>query len=138
MSFGASPSDIIIVVKFCKSLYRKCRTAGGEYDEISREVRNLHTVLRHLNYEIAAPDSALNKDGGFWEKQLGPIIEGCDNTLRQLDGTSGGSVLTHYDDDDREVWRQFRRELVAEGFSSDVLQQHKDVLRAYIREIDTK
>jgi hypothetical protein len=42
MSFGASPSDTIIVVTFCKALYRKCRDAGGEYDEISRDVRGKH------------------------------------------------------------------------------------------------
>ena len=216
MSFGASPSDIIIVVKFCKSLYRKCKTAGGEYEEISREVRGLHTVLRHLNYEVEAPESPLNRDASIWGRQLAPIIGDCDSTLRQLDGLitkygrlandggespssprvvwervkfgsnemdqlgglrvklishktslslfldtiqlhqsgkvvesldvqsgqldvildkvdkiatkmqqKGGSVLTNYDDDDREVWKQFRRELVAEGFSSDVLQQHK-------------
>ncbi|KAG4439928.1 hypothetical protein IFR05_004603 [Cadophora sp. M221] len=230
MSFGASPSDIIIVVTFCKALYRKCRDAGGEYDEISREVRGLHTVLRHLKYEVEAPESLLNRDQSIWGRQLAPIIGDCDFTLRQLDGLlqkygrlssassspssprilwdkvrfgsnemdtlgtirvklishktsltlfldtiqlheSGkmaqvldnqggqldvildkvdgiakrmapprrdGSVLTSYEDDDREVWKQFRRELISEGFSSDVLQQHKDVLRAYIREIDQK
>ena len=220
MSFGASPSDIIIVVTFCKALYRKCRDAGGEYDEISREVRGLHTVLRHLKYEVEAPESLLNRDRSIWGRQLAPIIGDCDFTLRQLDGLitkygrlsdasvgsagssptktrvlwekmkfgsnemdqlggirvklishktsltlfldtiqlhqSGkmatkldnqtgqldiildkvdniaarmtqrsGSVMTSYDDDDKEVWKQFRRELVAEGFSSDVLQQHK-------------
>ena len=217
MSFGASPSDIIIVVTFCKALYRKCRNAGGEYDEISREVRGLHTVLRHLKYEVEAPDSTLNRDRSIWGRQLAPIIGDCDFTMRQLDGllmkygrlannsnggsptsprvlwdkmkfgsnemdqlgairvklishktsltlfldtiqlhesgkmamtlgTHGdqldvildkvdkiatkmqqknGSVMTNYDDDDKEVWKQFRRELVAEGFSSDVLQQHK-------------
>ncbi|KAL2075385.1 hypothetical protein VTL71DRAFT_328 [Oculimacula yallundae] len=230
MSFGASPSDIIIVVTFCKALYRKCRDAGGEYDEISREVRGLYTVLRHLKYEVDAPESLLNRDQSIWGRQLAPIIGDCDFTLRQLDGLllkygrlssasssptnprilwdkvrfgsnemdtlgtirvklishktsltlfldtiqlheSGkmaqvldnqagqldsildkvdgiakrmapprreGSVLTSYEDDDREVWKQFRRELISEGFSSDVLQQHKDVLRAYIREIDQK
>ncbi|TVY33075.1 hypothetical protein LSUB1_G008435, partial [Lachnellula subtilissima] len=231
MSFGASPSDIIIVVAFCKNLYRKCRDAGGEYDEISREVRGLHTVLRHLKYEVEAPESPLNRDHSVWGRQLQPIIGNCDFTLRQLDGLlqkygrlgtdgggnspsaprvlwdkvrfgsnemdqlgvirvklishktsmtlfldtiqlhesgkmsttldnhggqldiildkvdsiasrmgqkSGGSVMTSYDDDDKEVWKQFRRELVSEGFSSSVLQQHKDVLRAYIREIDQK
>jgi hypothetical protein len=86
MSFGASPSDIIIVVTFCKELYRKCRTAGGEYDEISREVRGLHTVLRHLKYEVEAPDSPLNRDRSIWGRQLAPIIGDCDFTLRQLDG----------------------------------------------------
>src|SRR4051794_14539211 len=85
MSFGASPSDIIIVVTFCKALYRKCRTAGGEYDEISREVRGLHTVLRHLKYEVEAPDSALNRDASLWSRQLAPIIGDCDFTMRQLD-----------------------------------------------------
>ena len=216
MSFGASPSDIIIVVSFCRALYRKCRDAGGEYDEISREVRNLHTVLRHLKYEVEAPESLLNKDRTIWGRELAPIIGDCDFTLRQLDGlimkygrltsngggspttprvlwdrvrfgsnemdqlggirvklishktsltlfldtiqlhqsgkmavtldnhggqldvildkvdniaarmtAKSGSVMTSYDDDDKEVWKQFRRELVAEGFSSDVLQQHK-------------
>ena len=217
MSFGASPSDIIIVVTFCKALYRKCRSAGGEYDEISREVRGLHTVLRHLKIEVEAPESPLNRDSSLWGRQLAPIIGDCDFTLRQLDGLlmkygrlsnnggenspssprilwdrmkfgsnemdqlggirvklishktsltlfldtiqlhqSGkmattldnhggqldvildkvdkiatkmqhrsGSVMTNYDDDDKEVWKDFRRELIAEGFSSDVLQQHK-------------
>ena len=214
MSFGASPSDIIIVVTFCRALYRKCRDAGGEYEEISREVRGLHTVLRHLKYEVEAPESPLNRDQSLWGRQLAPIIGDCDTTLQQLDiliqkygrlsgGSSPssprvlwdkvrfgsnemdqlggirvklishktsltlfldtiqlhqsgkmektlsnhggqldtildkvdniavrmsqrpGSVMTNYEDDDKEVWKQFRRELVAEGFSSDVLQQHK-------------
>jgi hypothetical protein len=203
-------------VTFCKNLYRKCRDAGGEYDEISREVRGLHTVLRHLKYEVEAPESPLNRDRSIWGRQLAPIIGDCDFTLRNLDellskygrlanngGSSpttprilwdkmrfgsnemdqlgvirvklishktsltlfldtiqlhqsgkmattldnhggqldiildkvdsiaermtqkGGSVMTSYEGDDSEVWKQFRRELVAEGFSSDVLQQHK-------------
>jgi hypothetical protein len=209
MSFGASPSDVIIVVASCQNVYRKCRDAGGEYEEIAHEVRALHTVLRHLKYEVEAPESPLNKDRSIWGRQLSPIIGDCDFTLRQLDGLilkygrlattprilrdgvrfgsnemdqlgtirvklishktsltlfldtiqlhqSGkvattldnhggqldvildkvdniaarmtqrsGSVMTGYDDDDEEVWKQFRRELIAEGFSSEVLQQHK-------------
>jgi hypothetical protein len=222
MSFGASPSDIIIVVTFARRLYRQCRNAGGEYLEISREVRGLHTVLKHLKYEVQAPESILNRDRSLYAKELAPIISDCELTLRQLDdlllkydrlgkdggggkllakirfgsaemdqlgdirlklinhkssitvfldtiqlgesrrmsatlethsehldlildkvdkiaarmGQRAGSIMTAYDDDDKEVWKQFRRELVQEGFSSEVLQQHKDVLRAYIREID--
>lgn len=216
MSFGTSPSDIIIVVTFCRELYRKCRSAGGEYDEISREVRGLHTALKHLKSEIEDEDSPLNRDQSIWGKQLAPIIGDCDFTLKQLDGlllkygrlfegneggnSSGkilwdkmrfgsnemdqlggirvklishktnltlfldtiqlhengkmaknldvqgeqldiildkvdhiaakmnqkaGTLMTSYEDDDEEVWKQFRRELISEGFSSDVLQQHK-------------
>ncbi|QSZ35449.1 hypothetical protein DSL72_008319 [Monilinia vaccinii-corymbosi] len=206
MSFGASPSDLIIAVTFCRELYRKCRSAGGEYDEISREVRGLHTVLKDLKSEVEDEDSPVNRDQSIWERQLAPIIGGCDFTLRQLDGLllktrfgSGGmdqlggirvklishkttlslfldsiqmhenskmaeslhlqgeqldiildkvdhiaakmslrsgTSMTSYEDDDTEVWKQFRRELISEGFSSDVLQQHKDVLRAYIRQTE--
>jgi hypothetical protein len=42
MSFGASPSDVVIVVAFCRALHRKCRDAGAEYDEIRDEVRGTH------------------------------------------------------------------------------------------------
>ncbi|KAI9734414.1 MAG: hypothetical protein M1818_006802 [Claussenomyces sp. TS43310] len=223
MSFGGSPSDIIIVVTFCRRLYKQCKTAGGEYLEISREVRGLHTVLRHLKYEVKAPESVLNRDSSRYANELGPVIGDCHFTLRKLDdllmkygrltedtggaarlwdrvrfgsteldelgdirmklinhktsitvfldtvqlhesgkqtelleiqteqlevildkvdgiaarmGQRAPSMLTTYGDDDKEVWKQFRRELVAEGFSSNVLQQHKDILRAYIRQID--
>ncbi|EHL00544.1 hypothetical protein M7I_3429 [Glarea lozoyensis 74030] len=140
MSFGASLSDIIIVVTFCKTLYRKCRDASGEYDEISREVKALYTVLRHLKYELEAPESPLNRDRSIWGRQLAPIVRDykVDAIAAKMSNQKSGSVMTSYDNDDKEVWKDFRRELVAEGFSSSVLQQHKDVLRAYIREIDQK
>ncbi|KAJ8068643.1 hypothetical protein OCU04_002345 [Sclerotinia nivalis] len=227
MSFGESPSDIIIVVAFCRELYRKCRAAGGEYDEISREVRGLHTVLKHLKSAVKDGDSPLNRNRSIWVRQLAPIIWDCDFTLKQLNGllleygrlfegsgvengsskiswdkkrfgsnemdrlgairvklishkTSltvfldtiqlqengkmkmglnvqgeqldiildkvdhiaakmshrGGPFMTSSENGDKEVWKQFRRGLILEGFSSDVLQQHKDVLRAYIRQME--
>ena len=215
--FGSTLSDIIIVVTFAKSIYRRCRDAGGEYAEMSREVRGLYTVLRHLKYEVEAPESLLNKNRPLWVHQLAPIIGDCDFTLRQLDNlifkyrrvgsdtgpkalwdkTRFGSnemdqlggirakLISHttsltlfldtiqlrqsgklatpldynvdkldlildkvdiiatrmsasngaysrlsYNEDDsgdagREVWKQLKRELVAEGFTSDVLEHHK-------------
>ena len=46
-----------------------------------------------------------------------------------------GSVLTDYADDDKAVWRAFRRELIKEGFSSDVIREHKDTIQAYVKEL---
>jgi hypothetical protein len=199
MSFGASPADILAVVTLCKSLYRECRAAGGEYDEISHEVRSLHTVLHHLEYEVAALDSPLNRDRSIWTRRLAPTIADCDSTLKQLGAlvvkygsngaasgsrkpkfgsdemdqlgairvklisqkrsltafldsiqlpesnmganldNTGGQLDTildkvdaiaarlgqRHDDHSREAWKQFRRELIAEGFSSEVLQQNE-------------
>lgn len=200
MSPGASPADIIALVTFCKTLYRECRSAGGEYHEISHEVRSLHTVLRHLKYEAEAPASPLSRDRALWSRQLAPMIADCNSALDQLDalleryasdGGANGPEKTRFgssemdelgairvklirqktslttfldsiqlsdsrnadatldntdgqldilldkvdsiaarlgerhDDDDREAWKQFRRELVQEGFSSSVLQKNE-------------
>src|SRR3954470_2201572 len=117
MSLGASPSDIAAVVTFCKALYRRCEAAAGDhsYEEIAREVRDLHTALRHLRYEIEAADSPLNRDrdhGAAWSRQLAPIVADCDITLRQLDrlimgrkladgtGPSGGNARSECDEMD--------------------------------------
>lgn len=216
MSLGASSADISIIVTFCKALYRKCRTAGREeYDEISREVRELQIVLEDLESETKAPESPLRRNSSTWDRQLAPVVGDCDSTLRQLDvllkkygrsttqigggtspNTSGvswnrmklgsdemdqlgdirvklishkrkltscldtiqspaermGTSPAHHEaqlndmldkvddiierfqsnegnftnyDDDRETWKEFRRELMAEGVSSSVLEKHK-------------
>ena len=196
-------------LQLCLGNYVPSQHATILLDNSKLTISALHTVLRHLKYEVEAPESPLNRDHSIWGRQLAPIIGDCDFTLRQLDGLlqkygrlssassspssprilwdkvkfgsnemdtlgairvktlfldtiqlheSGkmaqvldnqggqldvildkvdgiarrmapprrdGSVLTSYEDDDREVWKQFRRELIQEGFSSDVLQQHK-------------
>ena len=51
------------------------------------------------------------------------------------DANKEGSVLTDYADDDKAVWRAFRRELVKEGFTSDFIREHKDTIQAYVKEL---
>lgn len=207
--FGSALSDVQLVVTFARSIYRRCRDAEGQYDEICHEVRRLHVVLKHLKYEFEAPESPLNKNGAIWAHQFAPIIGDCDLTLRLLDNlmvkygrvdpksmwpienieirqlnvfkvklishttsltlfldtiqlrqselatsmddnngkldfildkvdiiatrmsaSNGAYSRLSYNEDDnddagREVWKHLRRELIAEGFASDVLEQHK-------------
>ncbi|OBT58987.1 hypothetical protein VE04_00798 [Pseudogymnoascus sp. 24MN13] len=230
MTFGSNPADIIIVLEFARRLYQQCKNASDAYFEIGREIRALHTVLRHLKYEVQAPESILNRDRVLYARDLAPLIADCRYTLEDLEelirkygglrsnesssskqlrnliksssvemnrlgsvemgqlGSVRVKLINHktnitalldtiqlsessrlaatldnyggqldiildkvdniaarmgqraslitYDDDDKEDWKIFRRELVAEGFSSDVLTRHKDVLRAYVRELD--
>ena len=42
------------------------------------------------------------------------------------------SSLSTYTGDEKEVWRQFRRELLAKGFRSHALDKHRHVLQAYM------
>lgn len=58
-------------------------------------------------------------------EQLDMILDKVDTIAARMSQKSGGSVMSTYSDDDKEVWKDFRRELVAEGFSSSVLQKHK-------------
>lgn len=67
---------------------------------------SLHTVLRHLKYEIEAPDSLLNRDKSNYGTQLVPIIANCDYTLQQLD-----DLLLKYSrlaDDKPGIWDRIR------------------------------
>ncbi|KAJ3524838.1 hypothetical protein NM208_g11892 [Fusarium decemcellulare] len=42
-----------------------------------------------------------------------------------------------FTEDEDDLWREFKTELENEGFSPQVLRKHKDVLRAYIRELES-
>jgi hypothetical protein len=46
-----------------------------------------------------------------------------------------GSILTTYAGDDKAIWKDFRRELIKEGFSSEVLQMHKETIKDYVMEL---
>jgi hypothetical protein len=82
--FGICLADITIVAALCRAIYRRCSDAGGEYDEIRREIRGLDIVLKHLKYEVEAVNSPLNSDLSIW-RQAAPIVGDIDFTLRQLD-----------------------------------------------------
>ncbi|KUJ14967.1 uncharacterized protein LY89DRAFT_540000, partial [Mollisia scopiformis] len=45
------------------------------------------------------------------------------------------SILTTYPDDDKLVWKAFRKELIMEGFSSRTLGRHKKVIKKYVLEM---
>lgn len=47
-----------------------------------------------------------------------------------------GTVLTAYSNDKAEVWRQFRKELLSDGFTSASIERHKHALRAYVHYLD--
>ena len=49
-----------------------------------------------------------------------------------------GSVLTDYTNDDKAVWRAFRRGLVKEGFSSHVIWKNQDTIQAYVKELGSR
>lgn len=52
--------------------------------------------------------------------------------------THEGSVLTSYSEDDKSVWKEFRRDLVREGFKSSIINKHKHLIKSYVRELESR
>ena len=91
MTPDPSPSIITTMADLAARLYIKCLINGAVYTEISPTVGDFHVALRHLMYEIDAPDSPLNRGPSVWTIHLAPILSDSDFTLRQLD-----SLVTKY------------------------------------------
>lgn len=88
-----SPSVIEDVDNFALGLYRRAPNGGPDFEDIAYAARNLHTVFRHLKVEVEDPESPLNIDNSaVYTRQLTPIIEDCDFTLKQLK-----TILDKYD-----------------------------------------
>jgi hypothetical protein len=83
MSFGTSVGDIVALIQLAHRSYRNCKRAGGEYLEIAKEVRSLHSVLRSLREESEKPDSSLFEDDDASE--FFSISDGCKGVLEGIE-----------------------------------------------------
>lgn len=44
--------------------------------------------------------------------------------------------MSTYNEDDKEVWREFRRQLISKGFKSNQLDRHSDMLQSYLLKLE--
>lgn len=85
---STSISSITAVAASARSLYRRAKISGPEFVDVAPVVRSLHTVVKHLRAEAEDPDSLLNssqQESSIYARQLTPIVEDTDFTLKQLD-----------------------------------------------------
>lgn len=61
MSFGFSAGDCISVGQLTWAVYKACKGALGEFHELSRELRSLHSILHEPEDEAKIPISFLNQ-----------------------------------------------------------------------------
>jgi hypothetical protein len=52
-----------------------------------------------------------------------------------LSNAGEGSILTTYSGDDKAVWKELRRELISQGYSSDLVSKHKSTIIKYVKEL---
>lgn len=124
-----------------KKLWQRVRFGNGELADTRdlREKLTYYTSALSLFVNMVSTGSI-----GRVEEQMenagGDIREiriAVNGTTAHLLSASNreGSVLTTYADDDKAVWKEFRKELIEEGFSSSIIGKHKRLIKAYIKEL---
>ena len=124
-----------------RKLWQRVRFGNGEMADLG-DLRNkviLYTsaISFYLNMvsmgTVGRIEQQMNHAGGVL-KQIQLAVN--DITTQFISRNSyEGSVFTTYADDDKGVWREFRRELRHEGFSSSTIHKHKHLILDYIKEL---
>jgi hypothetical protein len=86
----------------------------GGFADVKVELKTQFDLLRKEIYSIASQKRA--------DERMGATF----STLS----------LSTYAGDEKNVWRDFRKELISKGFRSDSLERHKDVLQSYMMKLD--
>ena len=108
MSFGWSASDIASLVKLAYKTTQGARAACGQYDELTRQVESLHTILKRLHLEVARPESSINRQESYGG-ELESIAAGCDEVLTQLDKILVKyNALSEQERSSRRLWKKIR------------------------------
>ena len=126
-----------------KRLWQKIRFGNGEMRDLS-EIRSkllAHTTAITLSLSaytfgpLSRVEKELQNQGGDLRGIRGSINWIVAN-MTASQGTAGeGSVWTAYENDDKQFWRDLRRQLHKEGFSETILQTNRDLLMAYVEEL---
>ncbi|KAF8243379.1 hypothetical protein K440DRAFT_613179 [Wilcoxina mikolae CBS 423.85] len=82
MSFGGSTGDIIILAQQAWTIYKSCKDAAKDFQDISGEVSCLHIVLKETDELVADLGGELSAERKI---HLDSLTAGCRNVLADLD-----------------------------------------------------
>ncbi|KAL8929036.1 MAG: hypothetical protein Q9208_001479 [Pyrenodesmia sp. 3 TL-2023] len=124
-----------------KKLWLQVRFGNGEVvntrdirDKISSHASALTLYLNLVSTGSIGRIEKQMEDAGGDLKEVKKAVNNL--TARLAIGPhSEGSVLTSRTDDDKAVWKEFRRSLLKEGFNSSFLKEHRSLIEAYFKEL---
>lgn len=116
-------------------LWKTVKFSNGEMQDLSK-----------IRLEISAHTNAITMFLNLLSVGSQGIVEGMVRELQTsvnwiiatsqassaASGRREGSILTSYTNDDKSFWRELRRELVKDGFSSSVIREHKASIQSYV------
>ncbi len=86
---------------------------------------------------VGRVERQLNDAGGDL-KEIKTAVNEITAKMMSKSKLQEGTILTAYGDDDTAVWKEFRRELIQDGFSSSIIREHKKLIKAYIEELGSR
>ncbi|KAL7947060.1 hypothetical protein V8C42DRAFT_300740 [Trichoderma barbatum] len=112
---------------------------GGPYaDGAAEGINAVQTKLVHQKTVIDAfLDLVQMTDASPSSRHRGPSLEAIKDKVDAIGRRLFRRDSNKTNSGDEKLWKKFKAELVKEGFSSKVLDEHEDVLRAYIQEIES-
>lgn len=124
-------------------LWQKVRFGNGEMLDLGSIRLELAT---HTNAVTMFVNLLILGSQGKLEKHMDNHSEELKRIRRSLNWISAsfhavtpeGTVWTSYADDDKDVWRKFRRELIKEGFKSSTIEKHKPIIVGYLTELGSR
>ena len=88
MASPVSPGEVIAIAKFAYRLWKSCKAAKGEFDNIAMEVSTTNTLVQLVHCDLEDPESIMNlvdnKEKTI-RKQLGIHIRNCKNALTDVE-----------------------------------------------------
>ena len=130
-----------VVVKF-KSL---SSSRKKNWDRLRLGVKNLNDLRAKLTQHTTTITAYLEAVGlgslARIEDRLSTlpneILQGIDGLAAEIRaGRREGSVMTTYEDDEKDVWKQFRRELITtDGIKSSTIHKYKPLIKQYLRRL---
>jgi hypothetical protein len=129
--------------RFGKPLWPKIRFANGEDQDLAviRSRMSTYSTAISMSLRLMSLGSRgkIERQLSRQKAALDGIRESVNFALAHLNSTTREkSLMAAYSNDSKGFWRSLRRELVNDGFKRATVQNKKDLIIAYMKELDSR
>lgn len=127
-------SNLGSLVRSRKATWSRLRLSHTNYQELSNRLTSQTVAISAYLDAISA--SSLGRVESRLDDlhKMTVVIDKRAAEMRA--GKHQASIWSVYTNDDKETWREFRRQLVGEGFTSESIKRHRHRLLEHLRELN--
>jgi hypothetical protein len=122
-----------------RRLWSKVRFGNGEMADLNELRVKMLTytsgIIMFLNLLSMSSQGRVEQEMDKQGLELRQMRQSLNWITASLSSRSEGSVLSTHPGDDKIFWKELRRELVAEGYSSSIISKHKATIMDYVKEL---